>query len=64
VLVGSGINVDPTIRIGLGAVLFVISAVLGVFLYRRFRRGRSFDERVEQSLGDAPAPEHEKRKSE
>jgi uncharacterized membrane protein YdjX (TVP38/TMEM64 family) len=36
-LVGSGIRVDPALRIGVGVALFVISGVLGVQLYRRYR---------------------------
>lgn len=34
-LVGSGININPLFRIGLGIVLFVISGILGMDLYRR-----------------------------
>jgi uncharacterized membrane protein YdjX (TVP38/TMEM64 family) len=39
-LVGSGIRVDPALRIGLGTLLFVASALLGVHLYRRMNRGK------------------------
>ncbi len=42
VLIGSGVQIDPTFRIGLGAVLFVASAALGIFLLRRTRRARDF----------------------
>lgn len=42
-LAGSGVTVDPELRIGLAVVLFVVSSVLGVWLYRRFRHGKSFD---------------------
>lgn len=37
-LVGSGINVDPEIRITLGVALFVLSMLLGTHLYFRLRR--------------------------
>ena len=37
VLLGSGINVDPLLRISLSVLLFVISAFLGVYLYKRLR---------------------------
>lgn len=50
-LVGSGIGIDPTVRIGLGVVLFLISGALGIYLYRRFRRGRQLDARLEQVMG-------------
>jgi uncharacterized membrane protein YdjX (TVP38/TMEM64 family) len=37
VLLGSGIRVDPPLRIGLSIALFVASALLGAMLYRRRR---------------------------
>ncbi|MFL6712399.1 MAG: TVP38/TMEM64 family protein [Sulfurifustis sp.] len=37
-LAGSGIGIDPLVRIGLGAALFVISGALGVWLYGRYWR--------------------------
>ncbi len=36
-LIGSGVQVDHSQRIGLGVVLFVVSTLLGVKLYRRYR---------------------------
>ena len=54
-LAGSGINLNPVFRISLATALFIISALLGVYLYRRFRHGRSFDRAVDQELGEAPA---------
>ncbi|VAW76861.1 membrane protein, putative [hydrothermal vent metagenome] len=36
-LLGSGISVDPGLRIGLGVMLFFLSAILGMQLYRRYR---------------------------
>ena len=38
-LLGSGINLEPELRIGASVVLFALSAVLGVHLYRRYRQG-------------------------
>lgn len=37
-LVGSGVNVDQAYRIGLGVLLFVISGVMGVWLYHKYAR--------------------------
>ncbi len=37
-LLGSGVHVDPVMRIGVGVVLFLISGMLGVQLYQRYRR--------------------------
>ena len=50
-LVGSGIGLDPELRISLSAVLFVASGMLGIALYRRYRHGKSFDDDVERRLG-------------
>lgn len=49
-LVGSGVSVDPFWRIGLGTVLFVVSGVLGVYLYRRLRHGKIYDEELERRM--------------
>ena len=53
-LVGSGIGIDPVFRISLGGVLFALSGVLGVYLYRRYRHGMTFDEDVDRELGNGP----------
>ncbi len=37
-LLGSGINLDPAIRITSSVLLFMLSAAVGVYLYRRYRR--------------------------
>lgn len=38
-LIGSGISVDPLLRIGLGVALFLLSGLLGLYLFRQFRHG-------------------------
>lgn len=50
-LIGSGVSLDPLWRIGLGAVLFVVSGLLGVQLFRKFRHGRHLDQQTEEQLG-------------
>ncbi len=55
-LIGSGVNVDPVLRIGLGVVLFVISAVIGVWLYRTYRHGKTLGEDIDVALA-ADTPE-------
>jgi uncharacterized membrane protein YdjX (TVP38/TMEM64 family) len=52
-LVGSGVNVDPALRIGLAAALFVISGALGVRLYRKYRHGKTLGVELERELDDA-----------
>lgn len=54
-LAGSGINLDPLFRIGLAGALFVVSSLIGAYLYRQFRHGRSLDREIDIELGDAAA---------
>lgn len=51
-LVGSGISVDPAWRIGIGVLLFIVSGVLGVYLYRKLRHGRVYDAELERKMGE------------
>jgi uncharacterized membrane protein YdjX (TVP38/TMEM64 family) len=51
-LLGSGIAVDPVFRIGASVVLFVASAALGVWLFRRYRHGRHLDPATEAALDE------------
>lgn len=51
-LVGSGINVAPTLRIGAASLLFLASGMLGAYLYHRHRHGLSFDDRIDAALGE------------
>ncbi|MFC1672717.1 TVP38/TMEM64 family protein [Pseudomonadota bacterium] len=50
-LLGSGVAVDPALRISLSVILFVASGVLGVYLYRHFRHGKSLDKDLDDELG-------------
>ncbi|WJW75889.1 VTT domain-containing protein [Thiohalobacter sp. IOR34] len=50
-LIGSGISVDPLFRISVAVAAFVLSALLGVYLYRRYRHGRHLDRELEAELG-------------
>lgn len=52
-LVGSGINVDPEIRITLGVVLFVLSMLLGAQLYFRLRRDKTLLDVIEMAEADS-----------
>ncbi len=49
-LVGSGITLEPGLRISLSAVLFLVSGTIGIVLYRKFRHGKSFDDDLERQL--------------
>jgi len=61
-LVGSGVHIAPALKISLAVGLFLISGVLGVWLYRRFRHGQSFDEQIDAELDATdPSPDETKR---
>ncbi|MBF0561920.1 MAG: TVP38/TMEM64 family protein [Alphaproteobacteria bacterium] len=47
-LLGSGIQIDPVLRISISVALFFASAGLGMWLYRRFRHGRSVDAEIDE----------------
>ena len=51
-LLGSGIHLEPEIRIGASVVLFVLSGALGIYLFRRYRNSRALDEEVDAALDD------------
>ena len=46
-LLGSGINLDPAFRITSSVLLFVLSAALGIYLYRRYRQSQGLNGRIE-----------------
>ncbi len=49
-LAGSGVNIDPAWRLGSAVLLFLLSALLGVWLYRRFRAGTAYAAEIEAEL--------------
>lgn len=56
-LIGSGVNVDPELRIGLAVALFLVSGMIGVWLYRKYRHGHTLGAEVDAELdpaADAP----------
>jgi len=50
-LAGSGTDVDSVWRIGLSALLLVVSVILGIWLYKRFRHGKSLNHQIDYKLG-------------
>jgi len=58
-LVGSGVHIAPALKISLAVGLFWISGALGVWLYRRFRHGQSFDEQIDAELDATDPPPDE-----
>jgi uncharacterized membrane protein YdjX (TVP38/TMEM64 family) len=51
-LVGSGVHLDPTLKLALAIGLFLVSGALGVYLYRHFRHGQSLDEKIDAVLDE------------
>lgn len=47
-LLGSGIHLEPQLRIGASIALFILCGMLGIYLYRRYRQMRA--------MTDAPVP--------
>lgn len=50
-LAGSGVHFNPSLRLSLAGVLFVVSSLLGVWLYRSHRHGKALEEELDQELG-------------
>ena len=53
-LAGSGVNFDPALRLTLAGVLFVVSSLIGVWLYRRHRQGDALEADLDAALGEIP----------
>jgi uncharacterized membrane protein YdjX (TVP38/TMEM64 family) len=50
-LLGSGVSVDDKTMLATGVTGFLFSGILGVYLYRRYRHGKSIGERLERQIG-------------
>jgi len=55
-LLGSGIHLEPGLRIGASVALFIVSGMLGVYLFRRFRARRPADLDVALAGGKEGTP--------
>jgi uncharacterized membrane protein YdjX (TVP38/TMEM64 family) len=49
-LAGSGVEAGATVRVAAAVLCFVISGAIGIWLYRRYRHGKSLGEEVEESI--------------
>lgn len=54
-LAGSGIETGAGVRVGLAVLLFIVAAAIGVWLYRKYRHGRTLGAEVDEALDEAPA---------
>lgn len=51
-LAGSGVHFNPALRLTLAGVLFVVSSLIGVWLYRRHRHGAALESELDEALGE------------
>ncbi|MDP2031125.1 MAG: VTT domain-containing protein [Thiobacillus sp.] len=58
-LVGSGVHIAPVLKLVLAIGLFLVSGVLGAYLYRHFRHGQSLDDQIDAELVTAGSLNHE-----
>jgi uncharacterized membrane protein YdjX (TVP38/TMEM64 family) len=49
-LAGSGVEMGGGLRIALAVLFFLVSGVIGIWLYRRYRHGKSLGEEVEKAI--------------
>jgi uncharacterized membrane protein YdjX (TVP38/TMEM64 family) len=49
-LAGSGVEMGGSARIALAVLLFVVSGAIGIWLYRRYRHGRTLGDDVEKAI--------------
>ena len=50
-LLGSGVSFDDKVMLAFGVIGFLLSGILGVFLYRKYRHGKSIGDRLERQIG-------------
>jgi len=55
-LAGSGLDLDSGVRLALSVLLFLLSGILGLYLYRHHRQRRELDEVLEKEPAPEPAP--------
>lgn len=51
-LAGSGIEAGAGARVGLAVLLFVIAGAIGIWLYRKYRHGKTLGEDVDEALDE------------
>jgi uncharacterized membrane protein YdjX (TVP38/TMEM64 family) len=49
-LAGSGIEMGGSLRVAFAVLFFVVSGAIGIWLYRRYRHGKSLGEEVEKAI--------------
>ena len=54
-LAGSGVDVGAAWRIGIAVALFLVSGVIGAYLYRKYRHGKTLGADVDEALEESAA---------
>jgi uncharacterized membrane protein YdjX (TVP38/TMEM64 family) len=54
-LAGSGVETGAGVRLALAVLLFFIAAAIGIWLYRRYRHGRTLGAEVDEALDEKQA---------
>jgi len=49
-LAGSGIEMGAAPRVALAVLFFVVSGAIGIWLYRRYRHGKTLGDEVEKAI--------------
>ena len=49
-LAGSGVEMGGSLRVALAVLFFVVSGAIGIWLYRRYRHGKSLGDDVEKAI--------------
>jgi uncharacterized membrane protein YdjX (TVP38/TMEM64 family) len=52
-LAGSGVEAGAGVRVGLAVLLFLAAATIGIWLYRKYRHGKTLGGEVDEALDDA-----------
>jgi len=51
-LAGSGVEAGAGLRVGLAVLLFMVAAAIGIWLYRRYRHGKTLGGEVDEALDE------------
>ena len=54
-LAGSGVDVGGPLRVGIAVALFLASGVIGAWLYRKYRHGKTLGAEVDEALEESPS---------
>jgi uncharacterized membrane protein YdjX (TVP38/TMEM64 family) len=55
-LAGSGVDVGAAWRVGIAVALFLVSGVIGAWLYRKYRHGKTLGAEVDEALEEPADP--------